>query len=90
MKESEERDEVNRLADMMVRENADDESLRGLAGVNFAALNFEDELINIVPEDTDINSVVYLVSRCTSKNLPSSKQDINLSIVLNPNIAVLW
>jgi hypothetical protein len=65
MKESEECDEVHRLADLIRKENADDADLAGLTGVNFAALTFEDELINMMPEDSNMNLVVSQVSRVT-------------------------
>lgn len=89
MKESEEKEEVHRLADLIARENAEDDSLQGLSGVNFQALAFEDDLINMTPEDMGVTSVTWQVCRCNKDQLPSSKQDITLSVVLNANIPVL-
>lgn len=87
VKEEQEDDMAGSLADRIKAGLSNSEKKEGMSPSMFAALDEEDTLLAIYPKDCQsVSQAISLANQCTNSNLPSSKHQIYLSILLNPNV----
>lgn len=84
MKDDAEEDEAGLLADR-IREGTSAHRREGISSSVFSALENEDLLLSIYPRDVILTQLLAKVKSCTSSYLPSSKHDMHLALMLNPN-----